>query len=745
MNRDNNINNRIVLLLMIFVVVAIAILGKLFILQIINHKEYTIRALEQINKAETINSSRGKILDSNGKNLAINESASTLVVNPVEIEDKEYIISILSSKVGISKRKLADMLATEKEVKVAQWMPREIANEIRSMNLKGVRVSDGIKRYYPVESLSHVIGFVNMENEGQYGIESSYNKELKGVPGRIYKSSDSTNQQIPTGDRETVRPTDGESLILTIDEQIQRFAYEESIKIKEEFDAVRTQIIVQETKTGDILAISSYPSYDNNNPRDPMDSIQERMWRDPDEMEKGWYNNWTNPVIAHNYEPGSTFKLITAALSLEENTSNPDEQHYCTGYIRDIKNAPILRCVSHDDPHGDITLKEGLAKSCNPTFVYAARELGKESFLKGIRDFGFGDRTGIDLPGESSGIIPGSFESMSDLDLATISYGHGIAVTPIQLINAVSAIGNDGFLMTPRIVKEKINVDGSVSVINPVAQKRQVISKSTAHTIQEMMSYAVENGIASRAKSSLYNIGGKTGTANKVSEKGGYIEGEYISSFIGMAPMENPEITVLVVVDSPKKETFGSLVAAPHAKNIIEKTLDYKGIPYNTDTGDDTLVEVPDIRYNILGQGGSLLTELGLKYITDYTDLTEGTIITKQRPRPGDKVKPGSIVELTVDNNEDKKIVPSLIGLGVDDVVSVAEILDIDILVEGTGVVVEQDPTPGKKLRTVEKISIMLEEDEETTEDNKYRDDVPKDMTDIDSETTDDKNSEEEN
>lgn len=724
-------NNRIIFLLILFLCICILIFARLFYLQIIKRSELTKNAIEQINRSEEIVSDRGFILDRTGKRLAINTSASTIFFNgsaDIDKESRKIIAKELAPLLEEDEIKLYNSMTVDKRVKLKQWVDSNVALEIREKNLSGIEVVDGFRRTYPYGNLaSHLIGFTNIDGVGQYGVEASYNKDLTGSPGRAFRSSDRNNRQLPTGESQIFDASDGLSAVLTIDQGIQKFIEDETKKIITEYAADKVYVIVQEVETGHILGMSSYPSFDGNNPTKAISDVQEASWltKSSEEIQNDWYDNWRNPVISNIFEPGSTFKLITAAAALEESTSNPNKQYYCTGYIRDIKNAPVLRCVSYENPHGDITLTDALAKSCNPTFVYVNRELGRESFLKYVKAFGFGEKTGIDLTGEASGLIPSKSEDISELGLATMSYGQGIAATPIQLVNAISAIGNDGVLMTPRVVKELVNANNQPVSKTEIAEKRQVISKETSEKMLQMMYNVVENGTATKAKSSLYKIGGKTGTANKVLSDGtGYYQDQYVSSFVGLAPIDDPKITVLVIVDNPKSETYGSIVAAPSAKNIIEYSLETLGVakmPREVSGEYSDLVKVPDLTYKFIGDAGLLLNSLGIQYTTGYGNITDETLVVGQKPEAGEYIEKNEIVELKLDNNEGlTKIVPKLLGKDEGQIAEHLEKLGLKYEIDGLegGVIVEQSPKAGEKISTTESLKLILGEKVENVEDN---------------------------
>lgn len=729
-----SVNKRLIFLLIFFLLLSLIIVVRLFYVQIIKSKEYTKMALEQMTRSEEIISDRGYIYDRNGKKLAVNMAASTVYVNPQNYEGETlgYVAKELAPLVEIDEGRLVTMFSKGKRVKVKQWVDREVAMRISEKNLDGVELVEGFRRFYPFAGLgSHLLGFINVDGVGQYGVEASYNKELSGTPGRLIKSSDMYNRKLPTKDSAVFDADDGLSAILTIDQGVQSFIEEESKKILNEFQAEKVHIIVQEVETGDILGMETYPSFNPNDPTSPITDMQAAKWDtlSYEDVQNEWYKNWRNPVVSDMYEPGSTFKLITTAIALEENTSDPNKKYYCTGYIRDIKNAPPLKCVSYENPHGDITLNEALAKSCNPSFVYVNREIGRENFVKYIKAFGFGEKTDIDLPGEGIGIIPTNPEDISELSLATMSYGHGLAVTPIQLINAVSAIGNDGILMTPRVVKEFVNSQGQRVKSNEIAEKRQILSEETSRIMLDMMANVIEEGTGKRAQSGIYRIGGKTGTANKVSESGGYEPDQYVSSFVGLAPIDDPKIAVLVIVDSPKTESYGSIVAAPSGKNIIEYTLNAMGVEEDRILGPGEeargLVKTPNLRYKLIEQAGEIIVNRGLKYTTEYVNITDDTIVIDQKPGPGELIEKGGIVEVQVDlNNGEEKILPNFLGLTVEEAGEILSRWDIEYEVEekedieGDKIIIETSPEFSNTISPDEKVVLILGKVSELEDDN---------------------------
>ncbi|MDO5713733.1 MAG: penicillin-binding transpeptidase domain-containing protein [Tissierellia bacterium] len=736
-NLRNKIKGKIFFLLLFATCLFCILIGRLFYVQVMISDDLTRRALHEMTKTEFIRSDRGLILDRTGKKLAVNISCSDIYLDPslyekkpLKIEDLEKTLGILAENIGVSEKDLKKKIKDQKVTRIAKDLDRSKSLKIRDLNLPGVRVEDRSKRFYPFNNLaSHVIGFTNQEGHGLYGVESYYNDELAGISGKMIGIKDTKNVSLPVKDEENYAPKEGLNVALSIDETIQKMVEDIAVEAKENAKAKKVSVIVQDCTTGEILAMTNKEDYNLNFPRNPQTTKQKEKWDDYTDEEKSniWYANWRNFSVNDLYEPGSTFKSITAAAALEEDVTTPEEHFYCTGYIRDVPGGP-LKCTSHPDPFGDITMAEGYAKSCNTTFVRIGRSLGREKLLKYIKGFGFGERTGIDLPGEENGIIPKEPKSIRELELATLSYGHGIAVTPIQLINAISSIANGGNLMKPRIIHEIVDNEGNpVKVFSPVIRRR-VISKSTSDAMLDLMEGVVEEGTATRAKIPGYRFGGKTGTANMVSKDGGYEEDKFVSSFVGVAPLNSPKFTILVIVQEPEGDYYGGAVAAPAAAKAMEQILAYSGIPKTekiSGEGQKSIVEVPDVTNMLIEDAGKVLVEAGLKFNAEYTGQSDFTIVTRQTPSPGTEVDGGTIVDLYLDPNlSNSKTMPILTGKTKDEVIDILSPLDVEYEFEGEGVVIEQWPKPGKVISWKKPVKITLakplheSDKEKTTQEN---------------------------
>lgn len=708
---------RLVFALVMVMILYVALIGRLGFLQIVKGEELKKGALEQWTKGITIKSKRGIIYDRNGKKLAMSVSASTVWASPPDIKDPEKtakeVARILNLDEDYVYQKITKKVGIEK---IKQWITNEEAQELRKLKLPGIEIVDDNKRYYPYGNFAaHVLGFTNIDNNGLEGLEFTYDAYLTGTPGKWVKTTDAASRQLPFGDEKIYEASDGLSIVTTIDETIQHFVEKAAEKALTVNKAKRVTIIAMDPMTGDILALTNKPDYDPNNPREPLDEGLKESWANlsQDELLEKWYEMWRNGAISDVYEPGSTFKIITAAAALEENIATPNSHYYCNGFVRDIKGV-VLRCAQWYNPHGDQTLVEALNNSCNVAFVSLGRQVGKELLLKYIKAFGFGENTGIDLNGEQAGIVPQSAENIKEVNLATMSYGHGIAVTPLQLINAACAIANGGNLMEPRLVKELIDSEGNVvKTFEPVV-KRKVISESTSKTMLEMMEEVVRDGTGAKAYIPGMRVGGKTGTAQKIID-GRYAQGKYIASFIAVAPVDDPKIALLVVIDEPSAgQYYGGTIAAPVAKEILEDTLNYLEVtPIYTEEEKKMMTEtvkVPDVRNMKIGDAGKTLTEIGLRYTTEYLNLTSDSVVIDQFPLPDTEVQKGSIVDLYLNINEAETIImPDLIGKDKQEVIKILDNLNLNYELKGEGKAKFQDPNPGAIIDINRKIVVEFD------------------------------------
>lgn len=701
---NKSTKNRLRFVLGVVVMIVLALSVRLFYLQVYNNEELKKGALEQWTKGISIKSNRGIIYDRKGKKLAVSVTAYTIWATPADIKDAQNTAKSIAEILEMDEEEVYNKITKNTSVeKIKQWVSREEALELRKLGIRGLTIVDDSKRYYPYGNFaSYILGFTDIDNNGLDGVEKTFDKYLAGIPGKWVKTTDAANRQLPYDGEKIYDAEDGLSMVLTIDETIQHFAEKAADKALLENKAKNISIIVMEPFTGDILAMTNKPDYDPNTPREPVDTRLREEWNNLpiDQLQDKWYNMWRNFAISDIYEPGSTFKVVTAAAALEEGSANLNTHYFCNGFVRDIKGVE-LKCASWYNPHGDQDFREAMNNSCNVAFVNMGRQVGKEDMLKYIKAFGFGEQTGIDLLGEQSGIIPANTDVIKEVNLATISYGHGIAVTPIQMVNLFSTIANGGNLMRPRLVKELIDHEGNVIKAFPPEVKRKVLSDKTAETMRDLLESVVTNGTGKRAYIPGYRVGGKTGTALKIID-GRYASGKYIASFGAIAPADDPKIAVLVIIDEPSGVYYGGTIAGPVAYSIINDTLNYLEVePVFTDEELKSIEEkiiVPDVRNKKISEGGKILADLGLRYTTEYQEITTESAILDQFPLPGAEVIKGSIIDLYLNKKPSAMIMPDLIGKTKDEVMIALDELNLQYTLNGSGVAVSQNPAPGEEI-----------------------------------------------
>ncbi|KNF09926.1 stage V sporulation protein D [Gottschalkia purinilytica] len=652
---------RLILALMIISVIIFALIVRIGYLQVVKGEELKKQALEQWTRGIPVKAKRGVIYDRNGKKLAISINKDTVWCRPADVKKSKAkdVAKELAKILDLDENEVYKKITSKQSmVKIKQWIDKEESETLRKAKLSGIEVTDDNKRYYPNGAFaSHIIGHTNIDQVGQYGIEKTFNKYLTGIPGKWVKTTDAVGRQLPYDHEKLYEAKDGLGVGLTLDETIQHFAEKAVTEAMVKNKAKNATVIVMEPKTGDILAMASKPDYNPNNPKEPTDEALKKEWEklSPEDQSKKWYDMWRNFPINDNYEPGSTFKIITTVAGLEENKVTPQSEFYCTGYVTQIKSSHRIKCVRYYNPHGRQTLVEGVENSCNIVFVDIGLRVGKEKMYEYIKAFGFGEPTGISLTGETAGIIPSSAEAIKDVNLATISFGQGIAITPIQLITAVAAVANGGNLMQPRIVKELRDQDGKIVHEYKPEVRRKVISEKTSKTMMEILESVVTNGGGEKAYVPGYRVAGKTGTAQKVAD-GRYAPGKYIASFIGVAPADDPKLAVLVIIDEPMGQSYyGGTIAAPIAGDVIKESLEYLNVKpkFNAEEkkqNSEKEITVPDLRNKKVKQAGQIILDLGLDYNTDAYYVEGDNKVISQFPSPGTKVNKGSTIDIYVTN-----------------------------------------------------------------------------------------------
>lgn len=645
---------RLVLVLILACFLFLALIFRTGYLQLVKGEWLSTKATDQQTREIPIEPKRGTIYDKNMKELAVSVTKYTVWCKPVEVSDKEDASKQVSKILGKEYEDVHKLVSKKNMalVKIERWIDDDKAKQIREAQIPGIWVAEDNQRYYPYGNFApYVLGHTSADSEGIAGIEMKYNKHLKGTAGKLIVSTDASGREIPRGMEKYYEPVQGQGLVLTIDEVIQHYTEKAVQKAYEVNNAKRVTVISMDPKTGDILSLASKPDYDPNDSRTPIYPYYEEeleKYGDKDKL-KGYYQMWRNPAVSDTYEPGSTFKLITSSAGLEENVIKDNEQFVCTGSV--MVGGRKIKCWRHYRPHGAQLFKQGVQNSCNPVFVAVADRLGVGKMYDYIESFGFTEKTGIDLPGEAKGILYNE-KNVGPVELATMSFGQSISVTPVQLITAISAIANDGKLMQPRVVKGY--TDNKGNIVEKIEPKvvRQVISEETSKKMMDIIESVVSEGGGKIAYLPGYRLGGKTGTAQKVID-GTYAQGKYICSFMGVAPCDDPQIVVLAIVDEPTGvSAFGSTTAGPIIKEIMNDSLKYLGVkPQYTDEEKEKLekeqVTVPDIRNLSIEEAVKVLEEAKLSPNLDAdVEIPKGTKIKDMFPKPGVKVSEGSSIML---------------------------------------------------------------------------------------------------
>ncbi|HEX2953471.1 MAG TPA: penicillin-binding transpeptidase domain-containing protein [Bacillota bacterium] len=685
-----------VMLLGIFGLV-LMLFGRLFYLQIIQYKKLQGMAENQRLREVPIEAKRGKILDRNGEPLAMSFDADCIYACPVQIKDKKGTAEELAQIVHIPAADLEERL--QKQAAFV-WIKRKASpqevDRIRRKKLAGIEVTQKAQRFYPQKELAaQVLGISGIDNIGLEGLELYYDSYLRGVPGSEQAEYDSRGRHIPQGERRFVSAQDGDTLYLTIDESIQHIAERELEKAVRENGAKRGCVILMDPMNGDILAIANYPYFDPN-----------QYLNYPAENRKNW-------AITDSYEPGSTFKVVTAATALEERVVDRTTKFFDPGYL--VVEDRRLRCW-RPGGHGSQSFVEATENSCNPVFASVALRIGKETFYKYIKAFGFGQATGVDFPGEAKGILQ-PLPKVKNVELATNGFGQGISVTPIQLVTAFSATINGGYLLEPHLVKEIRSSNGQP--VKRYGRKviRQVISESTSKELASILRSVVANGSGNNANVPGYRVAGKTGTAQKASA-GNYGQGR-VASFLGVAPVDSPRVAGLVILDEPSGAIrFGGVIAAPVFGNIVRYVLRYMGEPSKMEPSEianqveKESTHVPNLLSRNRQEAQTLLEKEGLvgRMIGD------GAYVVDQQPKSGATMEKGSTVLLYFNLGEkyNKKgsnlVMPDLTGLTPEQALILLKRLGLHMVQEGSGKAVEQNPPPQNRIISGSTVKVRFAE-----------------------------------
>ncbi len=631
-----NINKRIKIMLLLFGFVLLMVIIKVFYVQVFDYKKLSSLASDLWSRNLPIEASRGKILDRNGVVLANNVTTTSLVLVPNQIKNKKEVTKKLAKILNVSydemKKHVFKNTSIERVHPIGRRLSYEVADKIEALKFDGVYLLKEAKRYYPYKTLlAHVLGYVGIDNQGLSGLELQYDKYLTGEAGAIKYFSDAKGNKLTLSDV-YVKPQDGMDLQLTIDINIQKSVERELDNVVNMMNPDMALAVVMNPKTGEVLAMSSRPTFDPNN-----------------------YKNYGSEVLSRNlpiwasYEPGSTQKIITTAASIEEKVIDIYNEHFFDSGGVTVDGARI-RCWKAGG-HGDQTFLQVLQNSCNPGFVLMGERLGKEKLFSYLDLFGFGSKTGIDLNGEGKGIIF-PLSRVGNVELATTAFGQGISVTPIQQITAISAVLNGGNLLKPYVLKNVLEPEtGNVMYQNKKTVVRKTISKETSKTMRYALETVVALGGGKAAYIDGYRIGGKTGTAQKVKD-GAYLVNNYIMSFVGIVPSNDPEAVLYIAIDNPKNTALlSSYTTTPIARRIlldIIEALDIKkqegGVEKDWQWDDKVYYEVP----NVIGKNKKEAKELLEHFKVEYSK--SGDKIISQSPKAGERLEDGGTITLLLGN-----------------------------------------------------------------------------------------------
>ena len=673
-----------------FFLLFLCVVLRLVDLQIFESRALTQRGVRQWTRSGTVAARRGDIVDTHGKLLAQSITSFIISARVRDVSDVDGLASVLQRELDVpaerTKARLSDTKAAS--VTLARQVSREDADRLRALmadksnpdaaKLSGITFDEDVSRWYPMgSSLAQVLGLCNVDGVGQSGLELRYNDVLAGVPGRIVTEVDAKARTLPDGVTLYVPAQAGSTLRLTIDREVQSAVERAVRECAQVNEAQQVQAIVMDVNTGAVRAMAMYPTYDPADPpRDDIEQLNELM---------------RITTLSDVYEPGSTFKMLTAAAAIDCGATNPQEGFYCSGRI--TVSGSTVRCWGA--PHGAETMKKALQNSCNPVFTQLALRLGSDRFYRYLHAFGLGKRTGIDLYGEASGILIAQ-SRVKDVDLARIGFGQSVAVTPIQMITAACVVVNGGRLMKPYLVEAILSEDGKeTEVISPTVVANP-ISAATSATMRELLGSVVAEGGGKNARVDGWSVGGKTGTAQIY--KNGRIESNlHIGSFVGFAPVEEPEVAVLVIVDEAQvKPDYGGTTAAPFAAQIFSEILPLLGVKKTDGSAQRASVTMPEVTGMNVKDARAILREAGIDCVTDGTQ----SVVTGQLPPAGTTVQEGFCAMLYVTGAiaptaEEFTQVPDVIGLPVRESAQAMRSAGLALDAQGDGIAVKQSPAAG--------------------------------------------------
>ena len=705
------------LILLITIIIFVLLICRIGFLQFVQGSYLKEQAYKQQAINQIISPKRGNIYDSTGKALAISAQVDTITINPSKFEKdsdeetaayQETVAKGLSEIFELDYNETLEKVRSESQVEtIAKKVEQDKVDELTAWMEEnkisvGINIDEDTKRYYPYSTVaSNVIGFCGSDNQGLSGIESKWDSVLTGTPGKIVSSQGSDQQEIPDAEETYIAAENGSDLTLTIDLNIQTIIEKYLKQAVEENECSRGgNVIAMDPSTGDILAMASYPDYDLNSPYTPNSTLAQTYDSlSTEEKSEALYRMWANKSVAETYEPGSTFKVITSAVALEENITSTDviDDFYCKGYeeFEDVNGSTIRIKCWRANPHGSQTLRQALMNSCNPAFMQLGARIGASTLYKYYEAFGLFDSTNSGLYGEQSSIFQ-KLENVGPVELATMSFGQRLNVTPLQMITAISCVANDGILMQPRIVKSVKNTDtGAVTEI-PVTQVRQVISSQTAAEVKSMMESVVTEGTGRHAAVSGYSIGGKTGTSEPTEANA---EEGYVASYVAISPVEDTKIVLLVTLYDPQGENGhqGGQVAGPVVSQMLSEILPYMGVvsdaTADSNSNSSNYITVPDVRNKTVAEAEKTLKDAGFTTKTYVNGDANTILVGDQNPKPGSQLPKNSLIVLYGEGSTTSTsvTVPDLKGMNASQATTALRDKNLNINIEGSGTVITQD------------------------------------------------------
>ena len=584
--RNKTFNRRKIMIIFVAVLLLMVFLmGRLVYLMIFCSEYYGVRAENLHERERDIKAARGNIYDRNGVVLAENKTVCTISVIHSQIEDPEKVIAVLTKELGMSEETVRKRVETVSSIeRIKTNVEKETGDAIRSYELAGVKIDEDYKRYYPYNELaSKVIGFTGGDNQGIIGIEVKYDEYLEGINGKILTLTDARGVEIKNAGERRSEPVEGDDLYLSLDYNIQMYAAQAAVKVREEKQADSVSILVMNPQNGEILAMVNEPEFNLNEPFALNTEIDTEL--SEEEKQNALNKMWRNQCINDTYEPGSTFKIITASAALEEGKVSLSDQFNCPGYK--IVEDRRIRCHKVGG-HGAEDFTHGIMNSCNPVFIEIGLRIGSDRFCDYFEQFGLLSRTNIDLPGEASTIMH-KRENIGQVELATMSFGQSFQITPIQLATTVSSIINGGNRVTPHFGVETKNAEGEVTHTFVYGQKEHIVSEETSTTMRYLLEKVVSEGSGKNAALEGFSIGGKTATSQTLPRS----EKRYISSFLGFAPADDPQVLALIIINNPQGVYYGGTIAAPVCRDLFSNILPYLGIEQAPVTEDAEIQENP--------------------------------------------------------------------------------------------------------------------------------------------------------